>query len=78
MSNLLMYSRPDCHLCEEAEALLAVVAPGRVFETVDIEDDIRLLDRYGIRVPVLRHEPDGAELGWPFDAMQLSEFLKRP
>ena len=76
MSKLLMYSRPDCHLCEEAEALLAVVSPATAVETVDIEDDIRLLDRYGIRVPVLRSVPDGEELAWPFNAEQLSEFLK--
>ncbi len=78
MSDLVLFSRPDCHLCEEAAALLAVVAPDQSFRVVDIEDDITLLDRYGIRVPVLRFEPSGAELGWPFDAATLSRFLKVP
>lgn len=78
MSKLQLYSRPDCHLCEEAEAMLTLLAPGISVETLDIEDDIRLLDRYGVRVPVLRREPDGAELGWPFDAQQLGEFIKGP
>ena len=76
MSELVLYSRPDCHLCEEAEALLAVVAPDQAVRTVDIEDDISLLDRYGVRVPVLRREPAGEELGWPFDANALSRFLQ--
>lgn len=76
MSKLQLYSRPDCHLCDEAEAMLELVAPESPVEMVDIEGDIRLLDRYGIRVPVLRRELDGAELGWPFDAGQLGEFLK--
>lgn len=78
MSDLVLYSRPECHLCEEAADLLAVVAPERRFETVDIEDDIVLLDRYGVRVPVLRLEPSGAELGWPFDAHALARFLQAP
>lgn len=76
MSKLLLFSRPDCHLCDEAEALLRLVAPGIECEVVDIEDDIRLLDRYGVRVPVLRRELDGAELGWPFDAEHLGGFLR--
>jgi len=78
MSDLLLYSRPDCHLCDEAAELLSVVAPGRGFTVVDIEDDIALLDRYGVRVPVLRLEPSGAELGWPFDAAGLAKFLQAP
>ena len=75
MSQLILYSRPDCHLCEEAEDLLNQIAPAQDYEVVDIEDDIGLLDRYGVRVPVLRREPGGAELGWPFDAPALQAFL---
>lgn len=78
MSELVLYSRPDCHLCDEAAQLLAVVAPGRAYRTLDIEDDLALLDRYGVRVPVLRLEPSGAELGWPFDAAMLTRFLQTP
>jgi glutaredoxin len=78
MSELTLYSRPDCHLCDEAEELLAVVAPNRHYNTVDIEDDISLLDRYAVRVPVLRLEPTGVELGWPFDAAALTRFLQVP
>ncbi len=78
MSELTLYSRPECHLCDEAEALLGVVAPGHPFRTVDIEHDIDLLQRYGVRVPVLRREPSGAELGWPFDAHTLARFLQAP
>lgn len=78
MSDLILYSRPDCHLCDDAAELLAVVAPDRAYRVVDIEDDIGLLDRYGIRVPVLRLEPAGTELGWPFDAAALQAFLQAP
>jgi hypothetical protein len=78
MSELILYTRPDCHLCDEAAGLLAVVAPDRDYRLVDIEDDLALLDRYGIRVPVLRLEPAGTELGWPFDAAALTRFLQAP
>ena len=75
MSDVILYSRPDCHLCEEAEELLTRVAPERAVRVVDIEDHITLIDRYGLRVPVLRLEATGQELGWPFDAEGLAAFL---
>ncbi|MEE4174229.1 MAG: glutaredoxin family protein [Xanthomonadales bacterium] len=75
MSQVILYSRPDCHLCEEAGDLLSRVAPERAVRVVDIEDDITLIDRYGIRVPVLRLEASGEELGWPFDEADLARFL---
>ncbi len=75
MSEVILYSRPDCHLCDEAENLLSRVAPERAVRVVDIEDDLALIERYGIRVPVLRLEATGQELGWPFDAEGLAAFL---
>ena len=75
MSEVILYSRPDCHLCDEAEDLLSRVAPERAVRVVDIEDDLALIERYGLRVPVLRLEASGQELGWPFDAEGLAAFL---
>ena len=53
---LTVYSRPECHLCEEA--LLAIRdlrADGYRFELreVDIDSDERLLHRYLERIPVV-------------------------
>lgn len=76
MSEVILYSRPECHLCDEAEDMLGRVAPDRAVRVVDIEDDLALIDRYGVRVPVLRIEASGQELGWPFDAEALATFLK--
>lgn len=71
---LLLYQRDDCKLCDEAVALLARVrAPD--FESVWIDGDPGLEARYGVRVPVLRNEDSGRELGWPFDAESLRAFL---
>ena len=72
--HLLLFQRDDCKLCDEAVAMLART---RVpdFESVWIDGDAGLEARYGERVPVLRDEASGRELGWPFDAAALRAFL---
>ena len=71
---LILYQRDDCKLCDEAVALLArACVPD--FESVWIDGDATLEARYGERVPVLRDEASGRELGWPFDAAALQTFL---
>ena len=71
---LTLYQRDDCHLCDLALGLLAEVrAPD--FDSVFIDGDDALEERYGIRVPVLRDEDRGVELEWPFDADGLRRFL---
>ena len=74
MSLLVLYQRDDCHLCDLA---LEVLAQARLpdFDSVFIDGDDELEARYGERVPVLRHEASGAELGWPFDAERVRGFL---
>jgi glutaredoxin len=61
MTDVVVYSRPGCHLCEEAlEAIVALHAEGYRFELreVDIESDEALLRRLLERIPVV--EVDGA------------------
>ena len=67
MQPLIIYSRADCHLCDVAEALLHSCGLADGYRKVDIESDLNLLRRYGIRIPVLMNEASGAELFWPFD-----------
>jgi hypothetical protein len=45
------------------------------FESVWIDGDAELEMRYGERVPVLRDDASGRELGWPFDAAALRAFV---
>ena len=68
---LTLYQRDDCHLCDLALAVLAV-AKVPEFQSVFIDDEPTLEERYGHRVPVLRDEVTGLELDWPFDAAQLN------
>lgn len=60
MPVVTVYSRPECHLCEEAiETLIAIHAEGYRFELheVDIESEELLLKRLLERIPVV--EIDG-------------------
>jgi glutaredoxin len=60
MSEVVVYARPGCHLCEEAlAAIVALHADGYRFELreVDIESDELLLRRMLERIPVV--EVDG-------------------
>ncbi len=76
MVKLTLYSHPDCHLCEEGEALLHREGLGDSYRIVDIETDLELLRNYEIHVPVLKREDSGEELFWPFDSDDLEVFLE--
>jgi glutaredoxin len=57
---VVLYARPDCHLCDEARAgLEAMLTDGPSFELeeVNIESDEELHARYLERIPVV--ELDG-------------------
>lgn len=71
---LILFQRDDCHLCDLAIAVLAE-ARAPEFDSVFIDGDEALEQRYGVRVPVLREAASGRELDWPFDAGALQRFL---
>jgi glutaredoxin len=50
-----LYSKPGCHLCEDARLLLDELAPDLAvtIQEVDIETDPELFERYRHRIPVL-------------------------
>jgi c-di-GMP-related signal transduction protein len=60
VSDVVVYSRPECHLCEEAiEKIVALHGQGYHFNLheVDIESDELLLRRHLEKIPVV--EVDG-------------------
>jgi hypothetical protein len=83
MVRAILYGTLGCHLCDDAEALLApllasvatVIGGACEIECIDIADDDELLNRYGARIPVLRRIGDGVELDWPFDAAAAQTLL---
>jgi glutaredoxin len=55
-TEVVLYGRPGCHLCDEARAALLKIAaepPGFELRELNIEDDERLLLRFCDRIPVV-------------------------
>ena len=65
MRRLVLYGRPECHLCDEARELLLPSSSREAgdveLERADIEEDDELLARFLERIPVL--ELDGDVIG---------------
>ena len=79
MSDVTLLGTEGCHLCELAQAVLVESAhylPGLVVYLEDIGDSERDIERYGLRIPVLRHDQSGLELDWPFDPARCVEWLR--
>jgi glutaredoxin len=57
-----LYMRQRCHLCEEAKGLLEDLQQRWEFDIVDvdIDQDDRFVEKYGIMIPVI--ELDGEEV----------------
>ncbi len=73
-------STSGCHLCEQAYEMTKYlidndsdVAETVTLELIDIADDEKLVEQYGIRIPVLLYS--SAELGWPFELEELRSWL---
>jgi glutaredoxin len=60
--HVIVYSRPGCHLCEDAKAaiLSAGCSDEFVLEEINIESDEELLRKYKYDIPVIMI--DGAEV----------------
>ena len=70
---LLVYSKPDCPLCDYAAVEIQAAGLMEYIEGVNIESDSALMSRYGLRIPVIRNPETGTELAWPFTADELSK-----
>ena len=64
--SLIFYHREDCHLCEQALALLCGADLQHDLALVDIDTDLHLGIEYGLRIPVIANGK-GDQLDWPFD-----------
>ena len=55
MPTLILYTKPDCSLCDDAQATLERVRTRMPFdlEVLDISTDPELAERYGERIPVV-------------------------
>lgn len=79
MKTLYLYSTPGCHLCDLAKDIVWPLLNDYALrlEEVDIATSDELLQRYGVRIPVVAMPGGHDELGWPFDRIQVQQFLQR-
>jgi glutaredoxin len=77
MKPITFYTKPGCHLCEDGQWLLNVALRQRNISVayVDISADPVLVERYGERIPVLRHPTSPTELDWPFTPESILSWL---
>jgi Glutaredoxin-like domain (DUF836) len=70
-----LYTRPGCHLCEQAEADLTRLRARQphTLELIDITADAELVQRYGERIPVL--VVHGREYAAPLSSASLERAL---
>ena len=61
-----LYGKPGCHLCEEAETLLATLARTQplIIQKVNIDSSPELFEQYRYRIPVIE-VAGGLTLDWP-------------
>jgi glutaredoxin len=54
-AHVIVYSRPGCHLCDEAKAAILSAGCGDQFvlEEINIESDEELLRKYKYDIPVI-------------------------
>ena len=72
-----LYTRPGCHLCDDARAVVTAVCAelGEEFAEVDVDGDPDLTRRYGEEIPVTL--VDGVQHDyWRVDAARLTRALR--
>ena len=75
---LILLGTSACHLCEQAEEILATVLiklPQYQLNLIDIAENSQWQDAYATRIPVLYHAETQSELGWPFDEHNVITFI---
>lgn len=74
MVEIRLYHTSGCHLCEKARDILwPLLSSEHSFLEIDVADSDVLIERYGIRIPVI--VINDRELGWPFDQSILKRFI---
>jgi predicted DCC family thiol-disulfide oxidoreductase YuxK len=78
MTQLVLYTTSHCHLCEQALELLIRLKEQYAINwiTKEISDDDDLIEKYGIRIPVIQRIDNQSELNWPFSENDIVILIK--
>jgi glutaredoxin len=76
-ARVTLYSRPGCHLCDDARVVVAQVCAelGEEYAEVDITSDPRLVERFSDEVPVTLVDGEQHDF-WRVDADRLRRALR--
>ena len=76
-----LFTTSGCHLCEQAHALVIPLLNNRwPLQLVEISDSEELMEKYGVRIPVLGVLTVAGlwrEMAWPFGAEETREFIAK-
>ncbi len=78
MVELILYTGPDCELCERAIDVIYANLDSDSYrlEIRDVSLSPETKKAYGLRIPVLCKPAAGQELSWPFSAENLTTLVK--
>jgi len=75
-----LYSSEGCHLCELAFELCNKVIPANKINIIDIVDDEKWVELYGVHIPVLerisKNSSDNEKIYWPFSLEQILKLIE--
>lgn len=78
MEKLILFGTLGCHLCEEAELIIAACDLKRVeIEKIDIAENEQWQEKYAVHIPVLYHPQTKEELGWPFTELDVQTLINK-
>lgn len=74
---VVLYSGPQCSLCDDALVLFSQLPQAESVEVnkVNIRDSVDLYHQYAVKIPVVKRTDTNQELAWPFDLAELRTFL---
>jgi len=75
---LLLFGTSGCHLCEQAAEIINVAMPDDsrlTIESIDIAEFEHWQAQFAQLIPVLYHTETEKELRWPFDQLQVKNFI---
>lgn len=77
-----LYFTSGCHLCDLAEAVVAEYNSNNYelrleVKKIDIALDEKLVEKFGVHIPVLEHESTNQTLFWPFELVTLKQFVSK-
>ncbi|MBZ4200265.1 MAG: glutaredoxin family protein [Methylotenera sp.] len=78
-NHITLYSTSHCHLCEQAEAMLATLSMthGLSWRIIEITEDADLLARFELKIPVLERKNTGKLLCWPFTLEEIVDLINQ-